>query len=118
MNSRFTRAAAGVLLLAALWLAAGPGASAREKPPKSHDITDTIYANPILTSFAKLLQASPDIYTFLQQQGTVHRLRADRLGFRQTQARRMPDSLLRPENSDRRQRASCSFISSTESGSG
>jgi uncharacterized surface protein with fasciclin (FAS1) repeats len=41
----------------------------KEKGPKGHDVTDTIYANPILTSFAQLLQAAPDVYTFLSSRG-------------------------------------------------
>ncbi len=72
MNSRFLRALTGALLLATFCFAS-PAAFAKEKAakgPKPHDLTDTIYAaNPILTSFTKLLQASPDIYTFLSSKG-------------------------------------------------
>ena len=69
MKSKFLRSffrALILLFVAVLWHGFG---HAKSKVPKGHDITDTIYANPILSSFAKLLQASPDIYTFLSSRG-------------------------------------------------
>ncbi|HEX4138708.1 MAG TPA: fasciclin domain-containing protein [Candidatus Methylacidiphilales bacterium] len=101
MKSRFPRAAAGALLLIALWLAAATGACAKEKPPKSHDLTDTIYANPILTSFAKLLQASPDIYTFLSSKGPFTMFVPTDSAFAKLKPGEL-DSLLQPQNADRR----------------
>ena len=101
MNPRFTRALVGVLLLAALWLAPTTSVSAKEKAPKSHDITDTIYANPILTDFAKMLQASPDIYTFLSSKGPFTVFVPTDSAFAKLKPGEL-DSLLQPQNSDRR----------------
>jgi uncharacterized surface protein with fasciclin (FAS1) repeats len=60
-----------VLVLLALVIGIGTTAAkpAKTKGPKGHDVTDTIYANPIETSFAQLLQAAPDVYTFLSSRG-------------------------------------------------
>jgi len=95
MNSRFPRILA--VLLAALWLAV----PAPAKPPKGHDITDTIYANPILTDFARMLKASPDIYTFLSSKGPFTVFVPTDSAFAKLKPGEL-DSLLRPENADRR----------------
>ncbi len=101
MNSRFLRAAALVITLG---LAAGGDAAAKEKAPKgpkSHDLTDTIYANPITTDFAKLLQASPDIYTFLSSKGPFTVFVPTDSAFAKLKPGEL-EALLRPENADRR----------------
>ncbi len=54
-------------LLAALLLG-GVSASATAKPAKLRDIADTVSANPILTNFAAMVQAS-DLGTFLSSRG-------------------------------------------------
>lgn len=92
------------LLVVLAWLAAGACASAKTaktKGPKGHDITDTIYANPILTSFAKMLQASPDIYTFLSSKGPFTVFVPTDSAFAKLSPGEFA-ALLRPENTDRR----------------
>ena len=79
----------------------GVAATAKAKKPRGHDITDTIYANPILTSFAKMLQASPDIYTFLSSKGPFTVFVPTDSAFAKLKPGEL-DSLLRPENADRR----------------
>jgi uncharacterized surface protein with fasciclin (FAS1) repeats len=104
MKLNFTRAAfAPALLVLALWLVPDVGASAKSKAkqPKGHDITDMIYANPILTSFAKMLQASPDIYTFLSSKGPFTVFVPTDSAFAKLRPGEF-ESLLRPENTDRR----------------
>src|ERR1700744_3218646 len=99
MNSRFLRAVGATLLL----LASITGAFAKEKAPKgpkSHDLTDTIYANPILTDFAKLLQASPDIYTFLSSKGPFTVFVPTDSAFAKLKPGEL-DSLCQPQNKDR-----------------
>ena len=100
MNSRFTRTA-GFLLLLSIWLAATSHVFAKEKPSKSHDLTDTIYANPITTDFTKMLQASPDIYTFLSSKGPFTIFVPTDSAFAKLRPGEF-DALLRPENADRR----------------
>ncbi len=93
MKLPFTRAG----LLAALLLVA---ATAEAKPLKSHDITDTIYANPILTNFTRMLQASPDTYTFLSSRGPFTVFVPTDSAFAKLKPGEL-DALLRPENKDR-----------------
>ena len=103
MNSRFPRALTVALVLGTLWLA-DSDASAKEKAPKgpkSHDLADTICANPILTDFAKLLQASPDIYTFLSSKGPFTVFVPTDSAFAKLKPGEL-DSLLQPQNADRR----------------
>jgi uncharacterized surface protein with fasciclin (FAS1) repeats len=100
MNSRFLRALAA-LVLVALSATAALAKEKAPKGPKSHDLADTICANPILTDFAKLLQASPDIYTFLSSKGPFTVFVPTDSAF----ARLKPgefNSLLEPQNADRR----------------
>jgi uncharacterized surface protein with fasciclin (FAS1) repeats len=106
MKSPFLRAAALILVLITLALAA-PAALAKEKTPKtpkgpkSHDLADTIYANPILTGFTKLLQASPDIYTLLSSKGPFTVFVPTDSAFAKLKPGEL-NSLLQPENADRR----------------
>jgi uncharacterized surface protein with fasciclin (FAS1) repeats len=90
-----------VVALTALWLAATPNAAAKAKTAKGHDIADAVYANPILTGFAKLLQASPDIYTFLSSKGPFTVFVPTDSAFAKLKPGEL-DALLRPENADRR----------------
>jgi uncharacterized surface protein with fasciclin (FAS1) repeats len=91
-------------LVIALGLGAIVGASAKQKQPrapKGHDITDTIYANPILTGFAKMLQASPDVYTFLSSRGPFTVFVPTDSAFAKLKPGELA-ALLRPENTERR----------------
>jgi len=99
MNSRFLCTLAA-LMLAAFTLAAAAKEKA-PKGPKSHDLADTIGANPILTNFAKLLQASPDIYTLLSSKGPFTVFVPTDSAFAKLKPGEF-DALLRPENADRR----------------
>jgi len=74
---------------------------AESKTPKSHDLTDTIYANPILTQFARMLQASPDVYTFLSSRGPFTVFVPTDSAFAKLPPGQF-DALLRPENTERR----------------
>jgi uncharacterized surface protein with fasciclin (FAS1) repeats len=76
--------------------------SAGAKPPRSHDITDTIYANPILSSFAKMLQASPDIYTYLSSRGPFTVFVPTDSAFAKLPPGEL-DALLQPQNKERLQ---------------
>jgi uncharacterized surface protein with fasciclin (FAS1) repeats len=99
MKWSFPRAT--LAIFAVLLLVTSLGASAKEKGPKLRDITDTIYANPILTDFAKMLQASPDLYTFLSSKGPFTVFVPTDSAFAKLKPGEL-DSLLRPENTDRR----------------
>ena len=100
MNSRFLRAAAA-LVLVALSATAAFAKEKAPKGPKSHDLADTICANPILTNFAKLLQASPDIYTFLSSKGPFTVFAPTDSAFAKLKPGEFA-SLLEPQNADRR----------------
>ena len=56
------------LVLASLLLAV-LSTQAEAKAAKMRDIADTVAANPIMTKFAAMLQAAPDIYTLLSSRG-------------------------------------------------
>jgi uncharacterized surface protein with fasciclin (FAS1) repeats len=87
-------------LLAAIILAALPF-PAHAKPPKQRDIADSIAANPILTKFASMVQAS-DMGTFLSSRGPFTVFVPTDSAF----ARLPPgvlEELLRPENKVRLQ---------------
>lgn len=98
MKAPFMRATAAMLLGALLLAAAVPRAEA--KAPKMRDITDTIYANPILTGFAKMLQASPDAYTFLSSRGPFTVFVPTDSAFAKLKPGEL-DALLEPQNKDR-----------------
>jgi len=87
--------------LAAAFLFATNSAPAKTKPPKGHDITDTIYASPIMSSFAKMLQASPDVYTFLSSRGPFTLFVPTDSAFDKLKPGEF-DALLLPENTERR----------------
>jgi uncharacterized surface protein with fasciclin (FAS1) repeats len=76
--------------------------AAMAKPAKMRDITDTIYANPILTNFTKLLQGSPDIYTFLSSRGPFTVFVPTDSAFAKLPPGEL-EALLRPENHERLQ---------------
>lgn len=71
------------------------------KPPKQHDLYDAIAANPILTSFASMLQAS-DLGTFLSSRGPFTVFAPTDSAFAKLPPGAL-DTLLRPENKDRLQ---------------
>src|ERR1700744_4525185 len=98
MNSRFL---AFALVLALLSAASASAKEKAPKGPKSHALADTICANPILTDFAKLLQASPDIYTFLSSKGPFTVFVPTDSAFAKLKPGAL-DSLLQPQNADRR----------------
>ena len=102
MNSYVLRLCGRALALISIAaLLAADFAQAKTKAPKGHDITDTIYASPILTSFTKLLQASPDVYTFLSSRGPFTIFVPTDSAFAKLQPGEL-DALLRPENTERR----------------
>ncbi|MEJ0000764.1 MAG: fasciclin domain-containing protein [Verrucomicrobiota bacterium] len=92
---------AGLLALPAI-SAAKPAKSGKQKGPKSHDLADTIIANPILTNFARLLQACPDVYTFLSSRGPFIVFAPTDSAFAKLQPGEL-EALLRPENHERLQ---------------
>jgi uncharacterized surface protein with fasciclin (FAS1) repeats len=72
------------------------------KPAKLRDLADTVAANPILTNFASMLQASPGIATFLSSRGPFTLFVPTDSAF----AKLPPGTLqmlLRPENQERLQ---------------
>jgi len=71
------------------------------KPPKQHDLYDVVAANPILTSFASLIQAS-DLGTFLSSRGPFTVFAPTDSAFAKLPPGTI-DTLLRPENKDRLQ---------------
>ena len=78
-----------------------PAAAAKQKGPKSHDIADTMAANPILTKFSSMLQAS-GLDTFLSSKGPFTVFAPTDSAF----ARLPPytlEILLQPQNKDRLQ---------------
>ena len=103
MNSRFLCAVAALVLVALPATSAFAKEKAPKAPkgPKSHDLADTICANPILTDFAKLLQASPDIYTFLSSKGPFTVFVPTDSAFAKLKPGEF-NSLLEPQNADRR----------------
>jgi len=68
MKSRFWLRWAAWLLAAILTISLAWPATAKEKGPKQRDIADTINANPIMTKFAAMVQAS-GLGTFLSSRG-------------------------------------------------
>jgi uncharacterized surface protein with fasciclin (FAS1) repeats len=91
-------AAAPAFLLAFLFLAAS---HAWAKPPKIRDIDDTIAANPILTKFAAVIQAS-DLGTFLSSRGPFTIFVPTDAAFAKLPPGAL-ETLLRPENQVRLQ---------------
>jgi uncharacterized surface protein with fasciclin (FAS1) repeats len=93
------------LPLLALLFAIGPAAAKTPKTPKAprgHDVTDTINANPILTSFAQMLKAAPDVYTFLSSRGPFTVFVPNDSAFTKLPPGTF-DALLLPENKERLQ---------------
>ncbi len=90
-------------LLAALLLVllCTPLPAKSPKPPKQHDLYDVVAANPILTSFASLIQAS-DLGTFLSSRGPFTVFAPTDSAFAKLPPGTL-DTLLRPENKDRLQ---------------
>jgi uncharacterized surface protein with fasciclin (FAS1) repeats len=99
MKSR-SRFATPRWLLAALLLGF-LGAHAEGKPAKLRDIADTVAANPILTKFAAMVQAS-DLGTFLSSRGPFTVFVPTDSAFSKLPPG-MLDTLLRPENKVRLQ---------------
>ena len=77
------------------------GATAEGKPAKLRDIADTVAANPILTSFASMVQAS-DLGTFLSSRGPFTLFVPTDSAFAKLPPG-MLEALLRPENKVRLQ---------------
>ncbi len=73
------------------------GTPAGAKSAKMRDLADTVAANPILTKFAAMLQASPDLYTFLSSRGPFTLFVPTDSAFSKLPPGTL-DSLLRPEN--------------------
>jgi uncharacterized surface protein with fasciclin (FAS1) repeats len=91
-------AARAFLVLALAVLAALPAAA---KPPKMRDLADTVAANPILTKFAAVIQAS-DLGTFLSSRGPFTLFVPTDSAFAKLPPGLL-DTLLRPENKVRLQ---------------
>ena len=87
-------------LLAALLLGF-MSAHAEAKPAKQRDIYDTVAANPILTKFASMIQAS-ELGTFLSSRGPFTLFVPTDSAFAKLPPG-MLDTLLRPENKERLQ---------------
>jgi uncharacterized surface protein with fasciclin (FAS1) repeats len=77
------------------------GAQAGGKPAKMRDLADTVAANPILTKFAAMIQAS-DLGTFLSSRGPFTLFVPTDSAFAKLPPG-MLDTLLRPENKERLQ---------------
>lgn len=77
------------------------GAPALGKPPKIRDLADTVAANPILTKFAAMVQAS-DLGTFLSSRGPFTLFAPTDSAFAKLPPG-MLDVLLQPENKVRLQ---------------
>ncbi len=77
------------------------GAPAAAKPAKVRDLADTVAANPILTKFAAMIQAS-DLGTFLSSRGPFTLFAPTDSAFAKLPPG-MLDTLLRPENKVRLQ---------------
>jgi uncharacterized surface protein with fasciclin (FAS1) repeats len=77
------------------------GAQAEAKPAKIRDLADTVAANPILTKFAAMVQAS-DLGTFLSSRGPFTLFVPTDSAFAKLPPG-MLDTLLRPENKERLQ---------------
>jgi len=77
------------------------GAQAEAKPAKIRDLADTVAANPILTKFAAMVQAS-DLGTFLSSRGPFTLFVPTDSAFAKLPPG-MLDTLLRPENKVRLQ---------------
>jgi uncharacterized surface protein with fasciclin (FAS1) repeats len=77
------------------------GAPAEAKPAKMRDLADTVAANPILTKFAAMVQAS-DLGTFLSSRGPFTLFAPTDSAFSKLPPG-MLDTLLRPENKVRLQ---------------
>ena len=90
-----------IVLLALLGLALIP-AEAKEKKPKTLDLTDAVLANRIMTKFAQLLRAS-DLGSFLSSRGPFTLFAPTDSAFSRVPPAAM-DALLLPENKDTLQR--------------
>ncbi|MCE0497742.1 MAG: fasciclin domain-containing protein [Methylacidiphilales bacterium] len=71
------------------------------KPAKQHDIVDTVSANPILTKFAAMIQAS-DMATFLSSRGPFTLFVPTDAAFDRLPPEQI-DALLQPQNKERLQ---------------
>ena len=69
MKGLFRLPFAPLTLILSLVLLGGSMTPTMAKPAKERDIADTIAANPIMTHFAAMLQASPDLITLLSSRG-------------------------------------------------
>jgi uncharacterized surface protein with fasciclin (FAS1) repeats len=87
--------------LLAAFLLGFMGASAAAKPAKVRDVDDTVAANPILTNFAAMVQAS-DLGTFLSSRGPFTVFVPTDSAFSKLPPGLL-DTLLRPENKARLQ---------------
>jgi uncharacterized surface protein with fasciclin (FAS1) repeats len=94
-NAPSCRAALLVLALLSFLLA-----PADAKAPKMRDLADTVAANPITTKFAAMLQAAPDLYTFLSSRGPFTVFVPTDSAFAKLPPGTL-ETLLRPENKDR-----------------
>ena len=88
---------AATLILASLLLLLAP---AQAKAPKMRDLADYVAANPIMTKFAAMLQAAPDLYTFLSSRGPFTVFVPTDSAFSKLPPGTI-ETLLRPENKDR-----------------
>ena len=77
------------------------GTQAEGKPAKIRDLADTVAANPILTKFAAMVQAS-DLGTFLSSRGPFTLFAPTDSAFAKLPPGTL-DTLLRPENKERLQ---------------
>ena len=101
MKFRFHARFAAPSWLGAVLLLAFIGGNALAKPPKIRDIADTVAANPILTNFAAMVQAS-DLGTFLSSRGPFTVFVPTDSAFAKLPPG-MLSTLLRPENKERLQ---------------
>jgi len=101
MKFRFHARFAAPSWLGAVLLLAFIGGIALAKPPKIRDIADTVAANPILTNFAAMVQAS-DLGTFLSSRGPFTVFVPTDSAFAKLPPG-MLATLLRPENKERLQ---------------
>ena len=96
-----TRFATRTWLPALLLVLLGAHAAAKSKSSKMRDIADTVAANPILTQFSAMIQAS-DLGTFLSSRGPFTVFVPTDAAFAKLPPG-MLDTLLRPENKVRLQ---------------
>ncbi len=100
-SSLFGRVFRLLTLVVAMFLLGFSYPTAMAKPPKLRDIADTVAANPILTKFALLVQAS-DLGTFLSSRGPFTVFVPTDSAFSKLAPETL-EALLRPENKVRLQ---------------